>query len=454
MLSRARPVCYVAVLALSGAFFACSSQAIDRGQASGGSSGTSGTSGSSGTSVTSGTGGSSGTSGHGGSSGAGTVMIPDYTASPCYGESATTNVYDLVTHGTHPVAATCRAEGDKVRLYVADELWETKVDADAPVLGQGEVDAFMARYELTGSSASTHPELGILPTDELVFGSLTGSALTDGKLDVFVIDSSGAGDGYLCGWCTPKVLHLDGPSLRSLHTDKTLSIAAHESFHAIHRGYDPDEEVWVDESLAQSAMIVNGFYTDQTWVDEFMHNTNQAWGPGVNDVTSFDYGAGLLFGTYLFEHGGTDLLNAITHEPANGWTGIDRALATVGDSATGYGLFQDMAIAAFLNDADKGYGFRSIELDSKVLPYDVTTGMTISDTLESYGLMFVTFDADATSVTVDAPTTVSARLVLTGSTIAVHDVPLGDPFPFDENKTVRVLVLTTTKTAKVSISAD
>jgi hypothetical protein len=436
-----RPVRHVAVLALSSALFACSSEAIDRGQGSGGNSGTSGSSGSSG-------------KGGGGSSGTAPLDIPDYTASPCYGEAATTDVYDLATHGTHTITATCRAEGDKVRLYVADALWETKVDADAPVLGQGEVDAFMARYELVGSSASTHPDLGILPTDELVFGSLTEGTLTDGKLPVFVVDSGGAGDGYLCIWCTRPALHLDGPSLRSLHTNKTLSIAAHESFHAIHRGYDPDEEVWVDESLAESAMSVNGFYTDQTWVDEFMHDTNQAWGPGMNDPRSFDYGAGLLFGTYLFEHGGTELLNAITHEPANGWTGIDRALASMGDSATGYELFQDMAIAAFLNDAEQGYGFRSIELDSKVLPYDVTTGMTISAQLQAYGLMFVTFDADATSVTVDAPAGVSARLVLTGSTVAVHDVPPGSPFSFDEDKTVSVLVLTTTKATKVSISAD
>lgn len=448
MLSTARALGQLAAVALSGALFACSSEAIDRGQGSAGGAGSSGFSGSSGSA------GSSGTGGGGGSSGTSAVTIPDYTASPCYGETATTDVYDLATHGTHSITATCRAEGDKVRFYVSDALWQTKVDADAPVLDQGEVDAFMARYELIGSSASTHPELGILPTDELVFGALTDRTLTDGKLPVFVVDSGGAGDGYLCSWCERPALHLDGPSLRSLHTDKTLSIAAHESFHAIHRGYDPDEEVWVDESLAQSAMIVNGFYTDQTWVDEFMHNTNQAWGPGVNDVRSFDYGAGLLYGTYLFEHGGADLLNAITHEPANGWTGIDRALASVGDAATGYELFQDMAIAAFLNDPGQGYGFRSIELDNKILPYDVTTGMTISDTLEAYGLMFVTFDADATSVTVDAPSDVSARLVLTGSTTAVHDVPPGSPFAFDADKTVRVLVLTTTKATKVSISAD
>jgi hypothetical protein len=174
--------------------------------------------------------------------------------------------------------------------------------------------------------------------DEAVFGPLADASLTDGKLPIFVIDSGGAGDGYLCSWCAKPALHLDGPSLRSLHTDKTLSIAAHESFHAIHRAYDADEDVWVDESLAEAAMSVNGFFTDQAWLDEFLHATNQAWGPGVDDPRSFDYGAGLLFGTYLWEHGGAELLAAITQEKQNGWVGIDRALGTIGSPPSGSSL--------------------------------------------------------------------------------------------------------------------
>jgi len=438
-----RVAALAALAALAGALAGCSSEAIDRGQASGGSSGSAGSSGSSG---------SPGRGGSGGSSGKPSVAIPDYTQSACYGEPATTDVYDLGTHEVHAISATCRAEGERVRVYVADELWETKADSDAPVLGQGEVDAFMARYELTGSSTSTHPELGVLPTDELVFGALTASTLTDGKLPIFVVDSSGAGDGYLCSWCDRPALHLDGPLLRSLHTDTTLSIAAHETYHAIHRGYDADEEVWVDETIAQSAMIVNGFYTDQTWVDGFMRKTNKAWGPGVEDAHSFDYGAGLLFGTYLFEHGGPELLNAITHEAENGWTGLDRALESVGDRATGYELFQDMAIAAFVNDAAEGYGFRSIELDSPVLPYQVSTSRTFTETLEPYGLMFVTFDAGARNVELETAGTVSARLVLDGTPLEVRAVAAGEVVSF-EGKTPRVLVLTAPTATELSVTA-
>lgn len=432
-----------ALVAFAAVLGGCSSEAIDRGQGSGGAAGTSGSAGSSGT---------AGQNGGGGSSGTPSVTIPDYTQSPCYGEAATTEVYDLGTHDVHAVTATCRAEGDRVRFYVADDLWESQVDGDAPVLGQGEVDAFMARYELVGSRSSTHPELGILPTDELVFGALTEPTLTDGKLPIFVVDSSGAGDGYLCSWCERPALHLDGPVLRSLHTDKALSIAAHESYHAIHRGYDPDEEVWVDETIAEAAMIVNGFYTDQTWVDEFLHHTNQAWGPGVNDAHSFDYGAGLLFGTYLFEHGGPELLSAITHESANGWNGLDRALATVGDAATGLELFEDMALAAFVNDADAGYGFRSIELDSPVLAYVASTGEPLSETLAPYGLMYVTFDGDASSVELDTTGTVSARLALDGTPLDVRELASGEPVSFD-GKAPRVLVLTAQTSTKLSVTA-
>jgi len=438
MLGAARRV--AAFASLAAALGACSSEAIDRGGASGGNAGTAGASG------------SSGRGGSGGSSGAPSVAIPDYTQSPCYGEPATTDVYDLATHEVHAISATCRAEGDRVRFYVADDLWETKADSDAPVLGQGEVDAFMARYELVGSSKAVERTLGILPTDELVYGALTESALTDGKLPIFVIDSSGAGDGYLCGWCDRPALHLDGPLLRSLHTDTTLSIAAHETYHAIHRGYDADEEVWVDETLAQSAMIVNGFYTDQSWVDEFMHNTNQAWGPGVDDPHAFDYGAGLLFGTYLFEHGGVELLNAITHEPLNGWAGVDRALETIGYPATGFELWKDMAIAAFVNDVAAGYGFKSIELDSPVLPYDVGTGTTLTETLEPYGLMFVTFDSDAASVELDTTGNVSARLVLDGTPLEVREMAANELVSFD-GKAPRVLVLTAPASAKLSVTA-
>lgn len=404
-----------------------------------------GTGGGAGSAAAAGSGGGGGSSG---SSGA----APDYTQSPCYGEQATTEVYDLETHATTSVTATCRAEGDHARLYVADDLWQTKASPDAPALDQAEVDAFMFRYELVGQAASTHPELGVLPTDEVVFGTLPSASLTEGKLPIFVVDSGGAGDGYLCSWCAKPALHLDGPTLRSLHTDKTLSIAAHETFHAIHRAHDPDEEVWVDESLAEAAMTVNGFFTDQAWVKDFLQTTNQAWGPGVNDTTSFNYGAGLLFGTYLFEYGGAPLLAAVTQEAANGWTGIDRALAATGSSATGWELFEDMAVAVLVNDPVAGYGFRSFTLDTALLPYAAHTGTALVETIEPYGIVYVRFDADATSVTLTAPEGVSARLVLEDDALTVRDVTPGLRASFD-GKAPRALVLTAQKSAPISVLA-
>lgn len=393
-------------------------------------------------------GGSGGSAAGSGSSGSG----PDYTTSPCYGQQATTEVYDLETHATISVTATCRAEGDYARLYVADALWQTKSSPEATALDQAEVDAFMLRYELVGQAASAHPELGVLPTDEAVFGTLPAASLTQGKLPIFVIDSGGAGDGYLCSWCAKPALHLDGPSLRSLHADKTLSIAAHESFHAIHRAYDPDEEVWVDESLAEAAMTVNGFFTDQAWVADFLQSTNQAWGPGGDDARSFNYGAGLLFGTYLFEHGGPPLLAAVTHEAANGWAGIDRALAATGSSATGWELFEDMALAVVVNDAATGYGFQSFTLEAAVLPYAAKTGTALVETIEPYGIVVVRFDVDATSVTLDAPPGVSARLILDGGALEVRDVTPGARATFDGN-TPRALVLTAKNASQISVTA-
>ncbi|HEX6764169.1 MAG TPA: hypothetical protein VF103_01800, partial [Polyangiaceae bacterium] len=237
-------------------------------------------------------------------------VIPDYTRSPCYGNPRSTIVYDGVTHGLNDVATTCRAEGERTLLYVEDDLWERSRSPDVPAITQSEVDAFMVGYELRGRGTSYMPDLGVLPTDELVFGSLDPASIPDGKLPVFVIDSGGAGDGYLCSWCDDLSLHLDGPALRSLHTDQTLSIAAHESFHGIHRGYDANETIWVDESLAEAAMTVNGFFTDDDWLEAFLYDPNVSWGPGVDDIASFQYGAGLLFGTFLWERGGRNLLHA------------------------------------------------------------------------------------------------------------------------------------------------
>jgi hypothetical protein len=416
------------LLTLTAALGGCASQAIDRGNGTPGAGAGGGTSGSGGGSAAA----------QGGSTGGST--IPDYTTSPCYGEPATTEVYSLSNHQTRTVTATCRAEGEFARVYVVDALWQTQSDPSETPLDQGEIDAFMAGYELEGKSNSYRPDLGVLPTDELVFGALTDATLTDGKLPIFIVDSGGAGEGYLCSWCANTQLHLDYPLLGSLHSDKALSIAAHESFHAIHHGYDPTESFWVDESLAEAAMTVNGYFTDGAWVASFLHATNVAWGPTLSNPQDMNYGAGLLLGTYLWEHGGKDLLYAITQDPKHEWAGIDSALASVGDSATSWQLWGDLGLSIFLDDPASGYAIKSFDLGGKPLPYVAKTGDTLSETLAPYGFAFVTFGDDATRLTLSTEGDVTARLVFDGTPLDVRELANGDSVELAT--TPRVLLLT------------
>jgi hypothetical protein len=368
---------------------------------------------------------------------------PDYTTSPCYGKPGTTQVYDGRTHNVSDVPATCRAEGNRALVYVADALFDVRVTQDA-------VNRFLQRYEVVGSAASFRPDLGVLPTDELVFGDLSASGLADGKLPLFVIDSMGAGEGYLCSWCDGTQLHLDGTLLDSLDSEQALSIAAHESYHAIHRAYDADEAIWVDESLAEAAMTVNGYFTDQRWLRDFMRNPNQNWGPATNDIAHFHYGAGLLFGTYLWEQGGAPLMRAITREPANGFPGLDAALSTLGHDETAFQLFLDMAVALYFDDPERGYGFRSFDFDEPVARRELAPGDDDAGTIQPYGLVFEKLTPGVNTIRVTAESLI-ARLALDTNPVRVLPVELGVDVVVTESPAL--LVLTAEQESSYHLSA-
>jgi hypothetical protein len=429
------------VLALVG----CSSEALER-EADSGNPGTgaggesdAGSGSDAGGSDTGGTdgGGSSGSGGESGKKPAAPVDLPDFTSSPCYGQPGQTVIYNGETHTPETFQATCRGETDRVRLHVADALFDAGVT-------QAQVNGFLHRYELVGHEGSAHPDLGVLLTDEAVFGKVDARLLAGDKLPIFVIDTNNAGEGYLCTWCEGLELHLDGTRLSPLDGDTALSIAAHETFHLIHKSHDPNEESWVDESLAQAAMSVNGFFSDRALLNTYARQPNVNWGPSA-ELREFDYGAGLAFGTYLWEFGGEELMRAATSAPANGWAGLDAALGATGHAETASELFLGMAVALHLDDPERGHGFRSFDLLQGVGFSSASSG-----SVQPYGLVYYA-PADGTrSIRLEGGT--SLRAVLVADTDPVELTPLTIGTDTELSSDGLVLIVTNESTAAVSFS--
>ncbi len=352
--------------------------------------------------------------------------LPDYADSPCWGDASATSVYNGATHMTEMVATTCRAEGDRVMLHVADSLWENTV-------GQEEINGLMHRLEIFSPEGSVDPYQGVVLNDETVFGALDVASFPDGKLEIFVIDSNGGGDGYLCGWCSFPQLHLDGVVLQQLADDYSVGIAAHETYHVIHRARDENETQWVDESLAEAAMTANGLFTDVDWLDDFLADPDQNWGPGGPELGGFNYGAALLWGTFLWERGGVPLMTAITEEPSDDWAGLDAALDTVGDDREAFDLYLDMIVATYVDDPAAGYGFESFDFMPVAEEIGLMLGMLEMGTVEAYGIDYYPV-LDTGSLTLNlmpsGPEAVIGQAILIGDgTVEVQ--PIGNATVID-----------------------
>ncbi len=376
--------------------------------------------------------------------------LPDYTDSPCYGEAEVTQLFDHDSMAFIPLDTTCRAEGDKTMVYVDDRIWDDAVDQEL-------INTFMHRFEIYSEEGAYDTSTGILGNDEAVFGELERSSFPNEKLHIFVVDTGGMGDGYVCptsmGWCDYYCLHIDGVQMYPIDGDYALSVTAHETFHMIHHFIDGNEHPWVDESLAEAAMTANGFFTDDAWLASFLNDTDFNWGPGDPEHGAAHYGAFLLWGTYLWEAGGADLLGAITAEAADGWNGLDAALADTGHEDSAWDLFLDMIVAIYLDDPALGYGFESFDYD----PVNTLTELGVGDDrdghLQPYGIDY--YDLDVTG-TVDIDVTygdepVYALAVAAGADVDVQDVSEGGTLTVDAGD-IAFLAVTAEDTAEYTLT--
>ncbi|MEM7160378.1 MAG: hypothetical protein AAF799_46500 [Myxococcota bacterium] len=303
-------------------------------------------------------------------------------AESCGEEFPYTFVYNGESFSLETVTATCRAEGEHVVVYVAD-------DVDPGVVSDESIDGLIRILEEQSPSGSIDPGQGALMNNEAIFGPLDDSQFPGGKLPIFVVDTHGGGDGYLCDWCEYPQIHLDGPLLQPLDGEFSASIATHEIQHVIHGAYDEDEAMWVEESLAEAAMTANGYFTDIEWLEGFVAQPDRNWGPGEPEVHEFDYGAALLWGSFLWERGGASLMQAITFEPKDGWDGIDAALEQVGDPKGAFELYQDMIVAMYLDAPQLGYGFSSFDVPDVRVADELTLESEVSGSVSEYGIDYI-----------------------------------------------------------------
>jgi hypothetical protein len=242
--------------------------------------------------------------------------------------------------------ATCRGVSDFGYVFVEDAHWDLDMN-------QSDVDAVLSAWDEATPAGSIDPGAGIYDIETELFGDppdvdgWPGAVLLYYDVGCFMgtcFDGFYRYDDQLTGTYSNQMdmLHLE-LTQSDPGGEYMLGVTAHEFNHMLQMLQDQTEESWLSEALAEAAMIVTG-YNDLGWLNDFTNNPDATF-LGNDDEHSLNYGAALLLGAYLYEIGGTDLIQAVTADPANGATSIEDQLAafSLGDSF--YTFFGDLAAA-------------------------------------------------------------------------------------------------------------
>lgn len=204
--------------------------------------------------------------------------------------------------------ATLRAAGDRSLIYVEDKFYGREITAHF-VLQLNE------QLESKAPSSAFLPGLGIVSLEEQLFGALPRKVSPDDdRLIVLFADLGQFHDTKFDGFFNPydqlsdqraiedyrqrsneaNILYINGFRQTGAYT---TGVIAHELHHLLsHHG--PDREAWLSETLAEGAMLLTGFFTDQLRVEQYVAN------PGSVPLVTpsyVQYGPQLLFASFLID---------------------------------------------------------------------------------------------------------------------------------------------------------
>jgi immune inhibitor A len=147
-------------------------------------------------------------------------------------------------------------------------------------------------------------------------------------------------------------------------------VFAHEYQHLLHDDYDGDEELFVNEGMADLAEFLTGYgvatkgHVDAAY--EKPENSLVAWGDQGDLEILTDYGQAYLFQLYLLEKLGPSFIQALFHNPGHGISGINAALAGAGSSLDFATLFHQWSVALLIDSKTPGGGaYQFMNVDGK-----------------------------------------------------------------------------------------
>lgn len=307
------------------------------------------------------------------------------------------------------VPSTCRAKGEHVYVFVADDQWGDTVDQQA-------VDAVLAALESSTPTGSIDPDRGILPNETEVFGPIPDALDGDPRLFVLLMELQDYGGSQFDGYFNPYNQYPDeqtmaeygyhsnecemitvNAAIRPPASDMSLSIFAHELEHLIHWGADPEEVAWVDESCAEAAMVLCGYLTDIAWLEDYLARPQEP----LFAEEHVHYGACMLFGSYLYERFGAGFLTALVADPGTGADGFAAPLQQAGFAGGMEALLLDWATATAgdaLGAAAPRFSHPLLELDLPALAHriDAYPQPAVGGSLPESGTAYVGLAAPAT----------------------------------------------------------
>jgi len=267
--------------------------------------------------------------------------------------------------------ATCRAVGEHCYVFVSDDQWNVNMN-------QEDVDTVFNYLE---NETMAGDDFGAVEMDENLFGPIPDELDSDPKLIVYYSAlgsfNGTSFDGYFSSYnqvteAEAGTMNPPGHSnecemiyMTCSPLDPTapirISVLSHELQHLIHWGADINEEIWLDEGMAELAMVHFGMPDPISSFNSNPNNSLNYW-----DQQWSDYVKVMLFFTYLDEKfDSSNLIADIVAEPANGITGIRNQLVAHGYTIPFEAIFNNWTIANYLDEPeiyDGLYNYENLNL--------------------------------------------------------------------------------------------